>query len=194
MNDRPHHHGNLREALIDAGLELLAEGGLDGLTLRKAAARAGVSHAAPAHHFPGKHGLVAAIVAKGFSTFTEMMEAERYRDGDAPEAQLAGICRGYLAFARDCPALFQLIFTTDLTGEDDAEAAAAGLAAYTVLAEVAALFEPLSEQPGATELAIWSLVHGYASLNGLHRARDPESGAAIDFDILLKGLALRPRT
>ncbi len=61
--EKPHHHGNLREALIVAGIEILKEGGLPALTLRACAARAGVSHAAPAHHFDGLPGLVTAIAA-----------------------------------------------------------------------------------------------------------------------------------
>ena len=60
---KQHHHGNLREALITAGVGLLNEGGLSALTLRKCAARAGVSHAAPAYHFKGLNGLLTAIAA-----------------------------------------------------------------------------------------------------------------------------------
>jgi AcrR family transcriptional regulator len=98
MSDKPHHHGNLREALINAGLLLLKEDGLDGLTLRRAAARAGVSHAAPAHHFSGKQGLVAAIAARGFLPLTEPTEAERFRLNTTRSAarhllRLPAICR-----------------------------------------------------------------------------------------------------
>jgi hypothetical protein len=122
------------------------------------------------------------------------MEAERYLEGDAPAAQLRGICRGYLAFAREHPALFRLIFTTEIKGDPDAETVAAGAAAYQVLADVAALFETSPAGPGATELAIWSLVHGYASLNGMSRAQDPATGATIPFDALLDLLDLRTRS
>ena len=72
---RPHHHGNLRSALIDSGLALLANEGLAGLTLRRAAAAAGVSHAAPAHHFDGLPGLLTAIAARAFQLFADQMEA-----------------------------------------------------------------------------------------------------------------------
>ena len=70
---KPHHHGNLRNALIEAGIDLLKEGGLPNLTLRKCAALAGVSHAAPAHHFDGLDGLRQAIASEGFSRFRQAM-------------------------------------------------------------------------------------------------------------------------
>ena len=72
---RPHHHGDLRRALIDAGLALLTEGGTSALTLRGCAARAGVSHAAPAHHFDGLDGLRVAIAEEGFDRFRRRMLA-----------------------------------------------------------------------------------------------------------------------
>ena len=74
MSKQAHHHGDLRNALIRAGLDILDTEGLDALTLRKAAARAGVSHAAPAHHFQGKEGLLAAIAAHGYEQFRALMQ------------------------------------------------------------------------------------------------------------------------
>ena len=82
---RPHHHGNLREALIIAGLELMEEGGPDALTLRKCAKRAGVSHAAPAHHFNGLTGLKAAIVARGHRLFSDFIRKAGAEASDRSE-------------------------------------------------------------------------------------------------------------
>ena len=73
----PHHHGDLRAALIAAGIDMLEADGIAGLSLRKIAARVGVSHAAPAHHFNGKNALLVAIAAQGFRTFTDLMRQGR---------------------------------------------------------------------------------------------------------------------
>lgn len=167
--DTPHHHGNLRAALIACGLEILATEGIDGLTLRKVAARAGVSHAAPAHHFAGKAGLLAAISAHGYDVFTQSMLAERYANGRSPQDQLAGIARGYLKFAEIHPALFALIFATDLTPESVPELLSASARAYEVLEEVCSLFKPSPLGPGVNETTVWSVVHGYAELRRLRR-------------------------
>ena len=190
--DKPHHHGNLRAALIDAGLTLLAEEGVQGLSLRKAAARAGVSHAAPAHHFAGKAGLVRALAAHGFRTFTDLMASERFRDGHTPMDQMQGICRGYLRFAEEHEALFQLIFTLDFTSHDvDEEFETASRQAYELLSEVCGLFEPLPGGPKAVETMIWSLVHGYASLRRYGRLVVPD-GDPVEFQQLLP--QLKPRS
>ena len=100
-----HHHGNLRAALIQAGIELIAEGGAEALSIRRAAARAGVSHAAPAHHFPSLAHLRGAIVAEGFRRFTRAMEEEIARRPDSPREQVIGAGCGYQRFAAEHPGL-----------------------------------------------------------------------------------------
>lgn len=191
MTAKPHHHGNLRDALISAGLDILTKDGIDGLSLRKAAAQAGVSHAAPAHHFDGKHGLLVAIAARGFNTFSATMQAERYKTGRGPWDQMRGICRGYLIFAEQHPALFQLIFTTEYKNHADPDLQTASLAAYGILSEVCALFEPSPDGPGVNELRIWSLVHGYATLRTFTRSAAPDTGTPIPFDVLLPQMTPR---
>lgn len=182
----PHHHGNLREVLIDAGLAILADEGLSALTLRKAAARAGVSHAAPAHHFDGKTGLLAAIATRGFATFTTYMKQDRYIHGTEPHDQIRGIGDGYLRFASDQEALFRLIFNTDFKSQcDDPDLKQASKAAYDELADVCALFEPSPLGAGVNEMAIWSLVHGYAGLRAFNKSIHPETGDTIPFEALL---------
>lgn len=185
MTAKPHHHGNLRDALISAGLDILTKDGIEGLSLRKAAAHAGVSHAAPAHHFDGKQGLLVAIAARGFERFSAMMQAERYQTGRGAWDQMRGICRGYLNFAEQHPALFQLIFTTEYKEHADPDLQAASLAAYGILSEVCALFEPSPDGPGVNELRIWSLVHGYATLRSFTRSAAPDTGIPISFEALL---------
>lgn len=134
-----HHHGNLREALVSAGLSLLASEGAAGLTLRKCAAMAGVSHAAPAHHFQGIAGLLDAIAARGFTLFADAMEAEAANGPDEPRARLEAICLAYFAFAKANPALYDLMFRQiwSLAGKEP-ELGRAGARAYGVLAAACA--------------------------------------------------------
>ena len=159
-----HHHGNLRTALIEAGIELLAEGGLDALSLRKCATRAGVSHAAPAHHFAGVEGLRAAIASEGFDRFRRRMLDCADAGDQTPRGRLFGIARGYLAFAREEPALYDLIFSFRAQSPMSAELACAADPAYAVLRETCAPFVPPGSDPVVIETQVWSLVHGYAML------------------------------
>lgn len=162
---RPHAHADLREGLINAGLTLLARDGATGLTLRKCAALAGVSHAAPAHHFEGLPGLLDAIAARGFDMFADVMEAHAARAPDEPRARLEAICLGYFDFARANPALYDLMFRQiwSLAGSSD-QLLQSGARAYSVLADTCAPFVRPEAEPGIVETQVWSLIHGYASL------------------------------
>ena len=107
---RGYHHGNLREALIQAGLQILAEHGLGSLTLRGCAARVGVSHAAPKNHFGSLEALQAAIIAEGFRRLHAAMRDSLAVADQAPQARITAACEGYLRFAQDSPDLFRLMF------------------------------------------------------------------------------------
>lgn len=156
-----HHHGNLRAALVRAGIAILEEEGLAGLSLRKCAARAGVSHAAPAHHFRGVEGLRAAIARAGFDRFRDRMLAEA-AGAATPRARLRAICRGYLAFARENPALYDLIFSFRAAAEPPPDLTEGRQPAYGVLAECCAPFVPPGTDPRVIETQVWALCHGYA--------------------------------
>ncbi|MGQ7845268.1 TetR/AcrR family transcriptional regulator [Granulosicoccus sp. 3-233] len=171
---KPHHHGDLREALIQAGIELLAEHGAAGLTLRRCAARAGVSHAAPAHHFDGLEGLLTTIAARGFSLFTELMIKERQNSGGGPRKRLLAICRGYLAFAENNRSLYNLMFSSERLSYCDSELEAASAAAYQVLADGCAPFKHGPGGAAGTEIMIWSLLHGFAGLSQKARQSDDQ--------------------
>lgn len=160
---KPHHHGNLREALMLAGLQLLEEGGPEALTLRRCAALAGVSHAAPAHHFEGLPGLRGAIADEGFRRFRNYMVDAEVTGDQTDRGRLKSITRGYLNFARDNRALFHLIFGYDLSGPGKA-GADAGHFAYEPLRRCCAPFVPDGAAPEVVEAQVWSLAHGYASL------------------------------
>lgn len=181
----PHHHGNLRPALIAAGIDILETEGLPHLSLRRVAAKVGVSHAAPAHHFHGKNGLLAAIAAEGFRTFIRLMKEGRNAAGPDPRAQLLGICDGYMTFAQDHAALFQLIFSPEIKNDPDADLQSVAQASFGVLVETCALFEPAPSHPLANEMMVWSLVHGFATLRRFHGSVPSKSATPITFaDIL----------
>src|SRR5437660_10821355 len=111
--EKPYHHGELREALVAAGRKLLEEQGLRGFTLRECARRAGVSHAAPAHHFASIDDLLAEIATRGYRELIAVMEAEARRAGAEATARLVGQGVGYMAFAAAHPAPFQLTFNRE---------------------------------------------------------------------------------
>ena len=194
MIRKPHnqqHHGNLREALIMAGLELLEEGGLPALTLRKCAQRAGVSHAAPAHHFDGLGALKSAIATRGYATFELLMKEGIEAGGTDKDDQLLGVCRGYIRFATEHSALFNLMFAHPDTFPEDPERLQAAAAARKILTDACSHIAHGSGGSGTTEVAVWSLAHGFAKLIEIGRVT-PGSGDKQDvkFDDLFGRLLL----
>lgn len=179
-----HHHGDLRAALIKAGMELVSEGGPDALTIRGAAAKAGVSHAAPKHHFPTLAHLRTAVATKAHSDFTEEMEAAiAEAPENDPRAAIVGACIGYLRFARANPGLFQIMF--GMTGIDPKDEAlcAASEASYAVLARVCAPLLPGRAGKQGNEILVWSLAHGFSYLalsGGGKDAREAELEDCLD--------------
>lgn len=160
----PHPESPLREALIEAGLALLIEGGAEGLTLRRAAARAGVSHAAPAHHFNGLSGLQTAIASRAFALFTEAMLRRREAAPDRPWPRLLAICEGYLDFAAERSGLFHIMFGCPDLDMLDADLARESARAYAVLRDTCLPFAGGQPDP-VLEAQVWTSVHGYALLN-----------------------------
>lgn len=159
-----HHHGNLRQALIIAGFELLQEGGPNALSIRKAAARVGVSHAAPAHHFTTLSDFRTAIVAEGFRKFAASMEMDIALAPDTPRDNILAASKGYIRFVQENSSVFQLMFGgTEISSENE-ELAQAAHAAYAVLARISAPVKLGSDGQQNAEAFVWSLVHGYASL------------------------------
>ncbi len=188
-----HHHGDLRRALVAAGVDLVEEGGPDALSIRGAAARAGVSHAAPAHHFPSLAHLRTAVVAEGFRRFAREMEEEIARAPDTPRDRLLGACLGYVSFALGGPSLFQLMHGGSTVLVEDDDLAEARGAAYAVLRRVCAPLAPGPAGAEGAELLVWSLVHGYATLTlryrgGPFQVADPHE----TFRAIFPELPLRP--
>lgn len=162
-----YHHGDLRRALLAAAEAELAERGVEAFSLRRVAKRAGVSHAAPAHHFGDVRGLLTALAADGFERLVAMQSArEAEAEGDA-ESRLVALGLGYVDFAEAHPALFRLMFASGRPDHADARLCAAGTAAYARLVDgVAARVRAAGrEAPSAVDvLAAWSAAHGLADL------------------------------
>ncbi|MFI0408123.1 TetR/AcrR family transcriptional regulator [Actinomadura sp. 3N508] len=152
-----YHHGNLRRAVLDAAVEAIAEQGTAGWSLRQIARRAGVSHAAPAHHFGDKAGLLTAVAAEGYARFADALEAA----GD----DLHDMGLAYIRFAVGHRAYFEVMFTPALYRADDPDVAAARDRAARVLAGgVRSVSVGGAEDERTAGLAAWSIVHGFAHL------------------------------
>jgi AcrR family transcriptional regulator len=161
LRPSPYHHGDLREALLRAGLELLEDAGVAGLSLRAVARKAGVSPAAPYHHFPGKPALLAALADGGFSALAAAMEAARR---DAVERPLLAIGEAYLRFAGERPNLYQLM-TLSLDEGPSAGDPAMPMRIGRVIATALEGYPEVSEgDRDAVAIALWGAVHGLAVL------------------------------
>ncbi|MEY4695751.1 MAG: hypothetical protein RIT14_179 [Pseudomonadota bacterium] len=167
---RPYHHGDLHAALIAAAEAELAAKGVEGFSLRQVAKRAGVSHAAPAHHFGDARGLLTALAAHGFRRFLAAQSLREGRAASDARSQLLAAGLGYVDFAFAHPALFRLMFSSTHPHFADPDLADASEAAYRHLSEqVAALGGDTADAA-----AVWSLAHGLADL--LSAGRMPDLG------------------
>ena len=173
-----YHHGDLRRALLAAARQLVAEHGVESFTLRQVARLAGVSHAAPYHHFADKAALVAALAEESFADLAGALRAARADTVGEPLERLQAMGLAYVRFAVSHPAEFRFMFRPELRrsserapGDGTPEPTAverAGLAAYQVLVDgivacqEAGLVPP--GDPGPLALTAWSTVHGLAML------------------------------
>lgn len=156
----PYHHGDLRRALLDTALEAVGEQGPAAVSLRDVARRAGVSHAAPTHHFRDKTALLTALAAEGWSLLADAMRDVSTDGGDFAELGVA-----YVLFATSHPAHFAVMRAPGLARADDPELEAAMGRARAQLESGVQRFEAGSRRDAATTgLAAWSLVHGLAAL------------------------------
>jgi len=172
---RPYHHGDLRAALLAAAEIELSETGIERFSLRAVAKRAGVSHAAPAHHFGDAQGLLTALAAAGYDRF---LATQRAREATAPAGQpdrLIAAGLGYIDFATAHPALFRLMFASSRPDFADPVLEASGRAAYDHLlenvAELTGIPDPRRSPAALTAAtAAWAIVHGLADLLQTGRA------------------------
>ena len=168
---RGYHHGNLREALIDAALELIAKKGPAGFTFAEAARSAGVSPAAPYRHFRDRDELMANVALRGFVAFEQAL-ARAWDDGrPQPLAALDRLGKAYLEFARTEPAYYGAMFEAGVPVGASPELREASERAFAVLRKAAdqiCAAMPAANRPPALMVAlhIWTMAHGVASLFG----------------------------
>ncbi|MGO9356906.1 MAG: TetR/AcrR family transcriptional regulator [Xanthobacteraceae bacterium] len=168
--ERGYHHGNLKEALLQAALDLIAQKGPGGFTFAEAARSAGVSPAAPYRHFRDRDELLSSVAERGFEQFEKVLAAA-WDDG-RPDTFTAfeRLGRAYLTFARDEPAFYSAMFESGLPLDGNAALLAASERAFAVIRataeRLAALAPPGVARPPALMVAlhIWSMSHGVASL------------------------------
>jgi AcrR family transcriptional regulator len=166
---RGYHHGNLREALIRAALDLIAEKGPFGFTFADAARSAGVSSAAPYRHFRDRDALVADVARRGFELFADRLDGAWNEGKPDPFTAFENIGRAWLAFARGEPAYYSAMFEAGVSPDEDAalrDAADRASASLRKASELLCAQLPPDKRPpaGMMSLHIWSLSHGIASL------------------------------
>ena len=166
---RGYHHGNLKEALIRAALQLIAEKGPAGFTFAEAARFAGVSPAAPYRHFRDRDDLLADVARRGFEQFADAL-TKAWDDGRPdPMTAFERMGRAYLSFARTEPAYYSAMFEAGIAPNTSAELAAAGDRAFATMrmaCERIVARLPSAKRPPVLMVAlhVWSLSHGIASL------------------------------
>lgn len=163
-----YHHGDLRNALVATGVDLLAAQGVDALSLRGVARRAGVSHAAPYRHFADKQALLAAIAEQGFGMLSELIRSVDHRPYPTAGERLKAALAGYLEFGRAHPHHAELMFGTLARIKPD-HLEAPALAAFDGLVRlVASAMEEAqpadSRVPRIVALALWAQTHGFLTL------------------------------
>ena len=166
---RGYHHGDLKVALVDAVEQVVQERGVGHVSLRAVARQVGVTHAASAHHFENKAGLLTAFATQGYVQLAGAVLAaiDEAQPVDGPSV-LEAVGRGYVRFALANPGRFEVMFRLDLLNADDPDFTAASEGAYSLL--VSTITRCQSEgflgrnDPEVVAVSAWSMVHGLAAL------------------------------
>ena len=169
MSTKNYHHGDLKNALINAGVEILAGDGVGGLSLRKVAKQAGVSHAAPYAHFADKQALIAAISTEGFKQLYSQIQAVIQTYQTIPETLLIEVAWAYVQFALNEPDRFKLMFSSVLEKEKDypdfVEISQKNFRQLVEIVEICQQAGVLKTgESDLLALSLWGTVHGFVSL------------------------------
>ena len=169
MSSTTYHHGDLKNALIKAGVEILAREGLGGLSLRKVAKQVGVSHAAPYSHFADKQALIAAISTEGFKQLFFQIEEIIKSHYEEPKILLTETAWAYIQFALNEPDRFKLMFSSVLEKEKDypdfVEISQQNFQQVVKVIEICQQAGVLKPGPATlTSISVWGAVHGLIML------------------------------
>ncbi len=202
MSKRGYHHGNLRQALIDAALRLIEERGPTGFTLSEAAKQAGVTPAAVYRHFEGREDLIAECALQGYEIFADVIEYAYDKGRPSALAAFEATGRAYLAFARKHPGHYIAMFESGVSVNRTPDLASASARARGVLETAAVgLSEhiPAHKRPPAAMFSahIWAMSHGVVELfargaPGTRSPYPPEDLLEAGIGIYLRGLGLIP--
>ncbi|MBU8894496.1 TetR/AcrR family transcriptional regulator [Corallococcus sp. H22C18031201] len=194
-----YHHGDLRQALVDAAVALIAEEGFAALTLREVARRAGVTHAAPYRHFADKEALLEAVAAEGYRAMAREMR-QRMERVTGPLEQLITAGEAYVLFAVRHPPHFRVMFGPHFTRPHEPVASEAGEDAFSLLVRCIEAGQAAGLLRAGDRLSLaltaWSQVHGLASLlvdrqidPAEHGSESAETLARTQTRRLVEGLA-----
>ncbi|MGA4847775.1 TetR/AcrR family transcriptional regulator [Streptomyces sp. G5(2025)] len=179
VSDQSAQEAGLRARLVDVGVELLAAEGVQALTLREIARRAGVSHGAPRRHFPTHVALLSAIARRGFAELAAEV-ARAAAEGDA-RTRLRALSRAYLGFAADHRGMFELMFRHDLLESNELGLRETSLPLFDVLVGLVAEARPASGAGARVAAgALWANLHGIAQLWGWGSLRLASGAAGVE--------------
>jgi AcrR family transcriptional regulator len=199
---RGYHHGNLKDALIEAALDLIGKKGPAGFTFAEAARWAGVSAAAPYRHFRDRDELIANVALRGFELFGIALEKAWNEGRPDPLSAFENVGKAYLQFAREEPAYYSAMFESGVALDRIPELRTAGERAFAVLRTASEKLiegKPAKSRPPALMMGlhIWALSHGIASLFGrgdaARRSLPMSAEELLEAGVLiyLEGLGLR---
>ena len=169
MTEDSYHHGNLKEALISAGIEILCEHGIEGLSLRKVAKQVGVSHTAPYNHFADKQGLLAAISTAGYEQLHQILLDTFTKRKKTSTEIVVEIAWAYYQFAMDNPGQFKLMFSGALEEEHNhPDYEEISEKTIVLFEEIITFCQAKGQLPAAPvdglAVRLWSAVHGFTTL------------------------------
>jgi len=163
-----YHHGDLRRALMDGALQVIADKGLAGLSLREVSTAAGVSHAAPYHHFADKAALLRSLGYEGLRLLDERMAAAESAAGDDPGERLLAIGHAYVVFAAETPAYFDVMSSPEMTGPHGPEQQEEHGETWERLVHAVVACQGAGQLPAGDPMVaavgLWALVQGLAQL------------------------------